>query len=178
MDMKQTNWYVITGAPSSGKTTVLNALSELGYRTIPEAARVLIDEEMARGKTLEEIRKDEAEFQRKTLEIKVDIEKNTPTDEIVFFDRAIPDSTAYYQTIGQDHEEVYEVCNEHKYKKVFFFERVPFEKDYARTENEETTERLNNLLHKAYSDLGYEVVTIPTVKTEDRIKIILDHIEK
>jgi len=53
----KSKWYVITGGPSSGKSTVLSCLEKMDYRIIPEAARVLIDEEMAKGKTLEEIRK-------------------------------------------------------------------------------------------------------------------------
>jgi predicted ATPase len=30
---KQTNWYVITGGPSSGKTTTINILTARGYKT-------------------------------------------------------------------------------------------------------------------------------------------------
>ena len=67
----ESKWYVITGGPSSGKTTVLKKLAELGYLTYPEAARVFIDGEMAKGKSLKEIRGDEAEFQRKVLKIKI-----------------------------------------------------------------------------------------------------------
>jgi predicted ATPase len=45
-DMSETNWYVITGAPSSGKTTLLKELEELGYRVIHEVARAFIEMEM------------------------------------------------------------------------------------------------------------------------------------
>ena len=41
------------------------------YVIYPEAARVFIDKEMAKGKSLKEIRGDEAEFQRKILKIKI-----------------------------------------------------------------------------------------------------------
>jgi len=45
----QTNWHVLTGAASSGKTTLINMLADKGYETVPEIARQFIDREMARG---------------------------------------------------------------------------------------------------------------------------------
>lgn len=53
------NWFALTGAPSSGKTTVLKELEKKGYKVYEEWARVYIDSEMQKGKTLKEIRKDE-----------------------------------------------------------------------------------------------------------------------
>jgi predicted ATPase len=34
--MSETNWYVVTGAPSSGKTTLVRELEKLGYRVVHE----------------------------------------------------------------------------------------------------------------------------------------------
>jgi len=171
------NWYVITGGPSSGKTTVLNELAKLGYTVYPEAARVFIDQEMAKGKSLKEIRSDEAEFQRKVLKIKLKIEKATPKDKIVFFDRAIPDSIAYYQICGLNPEEVLQFCREKSYRKIFLFEQLPFENDYARVEDGDTIRKLNKLLEESYENLGYEVIEIPAVPIKERVKKILSEID-
>ena len=62
--MDSNNWYVITGAPHSGKTSVLKLLEEKGYRVIYEAARIYIDQEIEKGRTIEEIRESELEFQK------------------------------------------------------------------------------------------------------------------
>ena len=51
-----TKWYVITGAPCSGKTTVLKELGARGIDWNPEVARVFIEEQQATGRTLEQIR--------------------------------------------------------------------------------------------------------------------------
>jgi len=40
------NYYVITGGPGVGKTTLLNALEIKGMRVIPEDARQIIKEQM------------------------------------------------------------------------------------------------------------------------------------
>jgi len=170
------HWYVITGGPSSGKTTIIEELSKLGYIIYPEAARVFINQEIAKDKSLKEIRNNEAEFQRKVLKIKIAVEKTAPKDKTVFFDRAIPDSIAYYQIYGLGRKEVLKFCQSKKYKKIFFLEQLPFEKDYARVENEETIKKIKKLLKENYKNLGYEVINIPAMSIKDRIQKILSEI--
>jgi predicted ATPase len=172
-----TKWYVITGSASTGKTTLVNSLLKLGYLTVPEAARILIDEEIKKGKTIEEIRKNEAEFQRKVLDIKINVEKNLPKDKIVFFDRGIPDSIAYYQICGLDIVGLLNLCKKKTYRKIFMLEQLPIEKDYARVEDAETLNKIQILLRKAYSDLGYEIIGIPVMTVEKRLKMITSNID-
>ena len=38
----QTNWHVITGAPCSGKSTLIDQLANHGFQTVPESARLYI----------------------------------------------------------------------------------------------------------------------------------------
>jgi ABC-type molybdenum transport system ATPase subunit/photorepair protein PhrA len=54
----QTNWHVITGAPCSGKSTLIDQLADSGFQTAPEAARLYFERELATGRTIEEIRQD------------------------------------------------------------------------------------------------------------------------
>lgn len=64
LDLKsRTNWYVITGGPSSGKTTTVNLLSKRGYKTTIEHARHYLDTQRADGKTVKEARDNQTEFQ-------------------------------------------------------------------------------------------------------------------
>ena len=58
-----TKWNVITGRPCTGKTTVINILSERGYKTTIEHARHYIDTQKITGRTVEEIRENKKEFQ-------------------------------------------------------------------------------------------------------------------
>lgn len=166
---------MITGGPSSGKSSALTFFEKMGYRVIPEAARVFINQELAKGKTIEEIRKDEAEFQRKVLAMKVKIEDELSKDEIIFFDRAVPDSAAYYSVCGLDPKEVLNVCQKDQYRKVFLMEQLPFEQDGARTEDPETIKTLNRLFKETYEKLGYEIVFVPAISVEERVKFIKDH---
>jgi hypothetical protein len=56
--MRKTEWIVITGAPCSGKTSVVSSLELRGYRVVHEAARAYIDELLTSGKSLQEIKAD------------------------------------------------------------------------------------------------------------------------
>src|SRR5258708_28338808 len=97
--MQSNNWYVLTGAPSSGKTTLIQELEKMGYKVAYEWARIYIDQELARGKTLEQIRRNELSFQHQILKLKVEFEKKLEPKDTVFLDRGIPDTTAYLKWI-------------------------------------------------------------------------------
>jgi len=171
------NWYVITGGPSSGKSTILEQLEDMGYRIIPEAARILIDEELAKGKQLEEVRGDERAFQQQILQMKLKAENELSKDEVIFFDRGIPDSVAYFSISGLDSKEALDACKKNLYQKIFLMEQLPFEQDYARTEDIQTIKQLQELLLTVYEQLEYEVISIPVMSAENRVKLILDNID-
>lgn len=171
------NWYVLTGAPSSGKTTTLKALEKKGYKVFYEWARVYIDEEMKKGRTLKEIRKDELAFQRKILKLKVDFEKKLSKKKLVFMERGIPDSTAYMEMCGTKNDnyliKALKKCN---YKKIFLLELLKYELDYARTESQEEAQLLEKLLEKSYTDLGIKVIRVPKMSVSKRVKFIIDNL--
>ena len=71
---RQTNWYVITGGPSSGKTTTVNLLKERGYITTFEHARHYLDTQRLKGRTIEDVRKQQKEFQLVVLDMQIEQE--------------------------------------------------------------------------------------------------------
>lgn len=175
--MSRTNWYVITGAPSSGKTTLLKELEKRGYRVIHEVARAFIEEEMQQRRTLKEIRADKESFENRVLNEKISIEANLPKDEVIVFDRAIPDSIAYFEIAGLDTEEVIAKSPRNEYKKVFLLDRLPYDRDHVRIEETETAARLDHGLEAGYKMLGYDVTRIGVMPAEERLRLILQEIE-
>lgn len=170
-------WYVITGAPSSGKTTVIKLLEKKGYGVVYEAARIYIDREIAKGKTLDEIRKSEISFQEKVLKMKIEREKNLPKEKIIFFDRGIPDSDAYYRLHGVGEDKfLKESMNKCAYKKVFLFEMIGYEKDYARNESKEQQLQIQNLLKDSYEKLNIPVVMVPKIPPDRRLDCVLNNL--
>jgi predicted ATPase len=169
-----TRWNVITGAPSSGKTTVIEGLAARGFHVKHEVARAYIDQRLARGESLERIKSDPLAFERHILLAKVDIEKQLPPAETIFLDRAIPDSIAYFELEGLDTAEPRELSRLWHYRRVFLFEPLPFEKDQVRWEDRNQASQLEGLLDHAYTGLGYDVIRIPVMPIIERIDFIIE----
>lgn len=173
------NWYVLTGAPSSGKTTTAQILARRGFKVVPEAARLYIDQELDKGHTIKQIRSDELYFQHKILEIKINAEKRLPKNQIIFFDRAIPDSLAYYNLWGVGPDSIIkQSLDKCKYKKVFLLKAHAFLKDYARVESEEQAKQLELLLENAYQSLNIPIIKVPVMSVDDRVEFILSEINR
>ncbi|MDY6952084.1 MAG: ATP-binding protein [Thermodesulfobacteriota bacterium] len=176
--MTDTNWCVISGAPSSGKTTLVEALERRGHRVVHEVARAIIETGMAHGRTLEEIRSDKASFENLVLHTKIAIEAELPKDEVIFLDRAVPDSIAYFDLAGLNAKEAASKSPRNRYKKVFLLDRLPYLKDDARIEDQEEAASLDQSLEASYSALGYEVIRIEVMPVEERLRRVIEEIEK
>jgi len=174
--MVKNRWYVVSGGPSSGKTTLINELVARGYKIIPEAARFLIEQKIEEGKSVKDIQNTN-EFQKEVLGLQLENEKNAPKDEIVFFDRAICDGLAYCKFQKLDVPEYANLDLRGRYKKVFFCEQLPLYKDNVRIENDEAARELSRLIRQTYQDLDYEIINLPATPTpDDRIKTVLSEI--
>lgn len=171
--MHKTNWYVITGVPCSGKTAVICKLEQLGYRVVHEVARAYVVEELEKGRTIEMIKADILTFEQHILSRKMAIEELLSEYEVVFLDRAIPDSIAYYNLAGLVSEEPIKKSKIKRYNKIFFFERLTFERDSIRLENDKTATKLNILLEQGYRMIGYDIVRVPLLSVDDRVDFIL-----
>jgi predicted ATPase len=171
------NWYVITGGPSTGKTTVINLLSERGYQTAIEHARHYIDTMKGEGNTVEEIRSNKRKFQIGVLDMQIEQEAVLSPGDIVFLDRAIPDAKAYYQFLGLEFDEILlNAMATVSYKKVFILDRLPLVKDYARIEDEAAQIKIHELIIGVYMSLGIPVVFVPVISPEERVDFILKNL--
>jgi predicted ATPase len=173
----QTNWYVITGGPSSGKTTTVNILKERGYKTTIEHARHYIDTQRVMGKTVEEIRNNQTDFQQGVLDMQIAQEKALHPNEVVFLDRAIPDALAYYHFLNLTEDaKLQKAIQGASYKKVFILDPLPLEKDYARTEDEVAQKKIQALLIEVYESLPFPVIHVPVLPPKERVDFILKNL--
>lgn len=169
----QTNWHVITGSVSSGKTTIVDMLSKEGFSTVAEAGRLYVEEEMAKGKTIENIRGDQALFTLKVIERMHLRESLLNIDDMCFLDRAVPDGLAFCRVNKVDPNRILKKCFRHRYKSVFFFERLPVKADGIRTEDDETAQLIDSWLVRDYAFLGYSIIRVPVLPPKERLRFIL-----
>lgn len=174
---RQTNWYVITGGPSSGKTTTVNILRERGYITTMEHARYFLDTQRLKGKTIEEVRKNQRVFQLGVLDMQIEQEKEIAPHVQVFLDWAIPDALAYYRFLNlSEDENLTEALRTVSYKKVFIMDYLPLKNENARNENAEAQKKIHALITEVYESLPFPVVHVPVLPAEDRVDFILKNL--
>jgi predicted ATPase len=174
--MRRTRWHIITGAPCSGKTSVIRELERQGYSVVHEAARAYIDQQLAAGYRLEQIKADKLAFESHILEKKLRIEASLPPDEAIFFDRGTPDSIAYFKLAGLDTTYPLDKSKGIRYRRVFFFERLLFLNDPVRAEDENTAQQLDTLIQESYRMLGYKIVRVPVLSIQKRVDYILNRL--
>ena len=174
--MRPTKWCVVTGAPCSGKTTLVESLRGHGYRVIPEVAREIIREEIAKGKSLKQITADAALFEQKILDRKYALEKALPPDQLIFFDRGLPDSIAYFKMAGLPTAAPYRLSGRVRYHRIFILDPLPFVEDGERLEDADHAVRLGKLIGTIYRNLGYAPITVPAIPVAQRVQAVLDQL--
>ncbi len=171
----QTNWHVITGAPCSGKTTLIDLLTDEGFQTVPEAARQCFEREMDRGQTISEIHENGATLQYGIKDMQLGIEHRLRAMDIAFLDRAAPDSLTFFRVFGLDPNEILPECFHHRYASVFIFDRLCVQRRVALgPEDDVTASFLDEWLARDYSALGYSVVRVPVLSPQERLAFILE----
>jgi len=170
----QTQWTVITGAPSSGKTTIFNVLSAQDFSTRPEPGTLYIESQLAAGRTLDDICSDQSVLQRSILEKAMTMHAETDPASPYFLDRSAVDTIAYCRLYNFDDTYFRECSSQYRFKHVFQLDRLPFSPNHVRIEDDATTALLDQYLQHAYESLGYTVIRVPVMTVEERITFILN----
>jgi predicted ATPase len=148
-------WIVITGAPSSGKSTLVEALQNEGYTVVRESAR-----EVLSGAGLDE---SGADVQSLIEALQMRKEASLVPDQDCVLDRALPDSLAYRRLGGISEAALREAVNPHRYGLVFlcqFGQHIP---DGLRKDDQARAVELETLLRNVYHELGCPVVELPWI---------------
>jgi predicted ATPase len=173
----QTNWHVITGAACSGKTTLIDQLTDKGFRTIAETARQCFEKELARGRTLDEIHENEAALQRCIDDMQLGVEQGLRAVEVAFLDRGLPDSITFRRIFGMDPNEILQECFHHRYASVFILDRLPVQRSTPLgPEDDASASFVDEWLNRDYSSLGYRVVRVPVLSLKERLAFVLERL--
>ncbi len=168
---------VLTGAPGTGKSTVIKELEKRDKCCMHEISRDVILEARKSG-TEQMFLKEPLLFSELLLKGRLEQYKEAENlkEKFVFFDRGIPDVHAYMNYIGMDYPEKYEkISKENRYDFVFLM--PPWEEIYI-TDNEryesfEQALAIHNHLLRTYESLNYAVVEVPKGTISERTDYIL-----
>ena len=180
--MQETEWIPIDGTLSSGKTSVIEELKRMGFRTVKEAARTIIDEGLARGLAMDEIRRSEIEFNLAILARKIKTEKELPPGERIFLDRGIPSSIGYLRVHGDKSRAAIEASFTRRYKKVFIADPLPMALDEARKKDFMLVEQFHTEILRGYREVDYDPIIIPVFEgtkeegVRQRVQFILERL--
>ena len=172
---------VITGGPSTGKTSIIEKIEKKGFHCFNEISRQITLE--ARKEGIPQLFvSDPLLFSERIIEGRIKQFKASENMDkpLVFFDRGIPDVVAYMDCFGQTYGQHFvESCTLHKYDHVFLL--PPWQEihvsDNERYENFEQAVRIHSYLERAYKEYGYNIIDVPKETVEGRVTFILNKIK-
>jgi predicted ATPase len=173
-------FFVITGGPGSGKTTLIEALASQGLTRSIEAGRAIIREQVAiggdavpwadRGAFAELMFNREMRSYHWAREIKGP----------VIFDRGIPDVIGYLTLEKLPVPEYMDnAARQFRYHgNVFIAPPWPeiFGQDTERKQTFEEARATHDVMAETYAAYGYSLVPLPLGSVEERVKFVVEYI--
>lgn len=163
---------VITGGPCSGKTSLIERISEFGYTVVEEAATQII------SKGIYHPQKEPLKFQRHVLSRQIFLEKKaeSETDGLIFCDRGIYDGLAYLRffNVPEDKLELPERWN---YLMAFHLEQLEYKKDEIRFETPKEAHKISELIREVYIEKGIPVEHVPVMNISQRTNFVLNRVK-
>ncbi|MDW9178607.1 AAA family ATPase [Legionella pneumophila] len=171
------NFFILTGGPGSGKTSVLTALAQKGFLTVPEVGRKIIKEQQLIGGNALHTGDKDAFLELMLCYSLDDYQQMQQERTAVFFDRGIPDLYGYAKTFcRKDQRHVNQAVEQYRYcQTTFLF--PPWEEIYTndKERQQDFREAMQTYmaLKEGYQRCGYTLIDVPLLSIEDRVNFIL-----
>ena len=167
--------FVITGGPGFGKTTVLNLFAGKGFPVGSEAAREFLDKNFTKVPTSEQ-GKFPFDFERNVAIERINFLQSIEPHIIAFADRGLPDQIAYSWYKRKEPSAFIEQAASTYHYAPFVFVTPPWQEIYVRDEIRKETfveaTEIHGLILKSYLNFGYQIIDLPLVNPEQRVKFI------
>jgi predicted ATPase len=179
---ERNNFIILSGGPGSGKTSIIEKLSNKGYLCIDEVGRKIIQEQIAIGGNVlhsgDRIKFRDLMFTR-SIE---DYLRVGERENFVFFDRGIPELIGYSYLINEPVPDEYKkAASIFRYNKCVFiappWEEI-YQKDSERKQDFQEAIDTYNAIKKSYSECDYELIELPKTNVLERVDFIISQLQK
>ena len=181
MALRENNrFFVFTGGPGSGKSSLIEALHRLGYEHSVEAGRGIIRDQVdIGGQALPWA--DRGLFAELMLSWEMRSYRFAQEQPgTALFDRGVPDVIGYLRLIGLPVPPyMIKAADEFRYNKYVFIAppwKEIFHPDQERKQDFDEAMRTYESMARTYKEFGYELVELPRVSIEDRVRFVLSNI--
>lgn len=180
MKRRQANFFVLTGAPGVGKTTLVKELRAYGVTCVDEPAREILAEQRAIGSDgipeKNPSRFTELLLSRSIQSFETFFDQSGP----VVFDRGVVDSIGYASLFEISSESFEEASQSYLYNNHVFV-LAPWKDIYTTDEERkmsfEATLQFHEQILNAYRRLGYSLIQVPKGTIKERAKFLIDQLE-
>ena len=171
--------YIITGAPGTGKTAIINALMQKGYSCAEEISREIIAEQLSVGGDILPW-KNQIAFENHIAYLRKEQYLKSSGNENYFFDRSSIDCIAYLKANKLEiTPEITEITKQSIFNKQVFITPIWEEiyiNDGERMEDIKAANNIEKSLIEIYKSLGYTLVKVPKLSVSERVNFILSKI--
>jgi predicted ATPase len=171
--------YIFTGAPGSGKTTLINELARHGYTVIPEAATDLIAAEQLKGNLQPW---SAPQFMDKIIKLQQarQVAGSLSDSPVQLFDRSPPCTLALSKFLGFPissviNDEIARITAENIYSpQVFFIENLGnCQQTAIRQISFAYALKFEQIHLEVYQSLSYSCIRIPPLPLKQRVNLLL-----
>ena len=176
--MIKENCFVVTGAPGSGKSALLDAIKAKGVTCVAEFARAIIAQQRAidgdglydkKPQLFKEL------MLSRAMNDFIEVDAQIPH----LFDRGIPDLLAYSDCFGLARGSEVKAAQLYRYNKTVFFTpswEAIYSNDEDRTISFQQAKAFGDNLKIIYQELGYVLIELPYVSIDERVIFISETI--
>tara|TARA_B100000902_G_C27300391_1_gene912427 strand:+ start:108 stop:611 length:504 start_codon:yes stop_codon:yes gene_type:complete len=161
---------IISGAPGTGKTTIINELKNKGYECAAEINPLHSDIKIRENKLL----MSEFLFDQRTKQ------HDNINKSLVFYDRSIIDVVAYMKFWKHIYPIKWNsIIQESNYFKSVFYtplwQEIYITNKY-RKETYQEAQKIDIVLQETFSSFNYKIIHIPKLKISERVQFIINNI--
>lgn len=184
MNKIKKTFYILTGGPGVGKTTLLNELNQQGYQTVPEEAREIIRAETA-ARTDALPWKNKTHYAQRMLQASLttyDQLRTAHNQGAVFFDRGILDAVCYMkmEKIPLPNHLMQRIRQSTYHTTAFVLPpwKEIYTTDDERKQSWEEAVYTFEKIKETYLDFGYCLVEVPKASIAERLKFIIEKVHE